>query len=157
MASCEMCGVSDQLLKEVRIAGTNMNLCSKCSVHGSQREDRGDISKTFYKKKRQDETQLDVVDDYISKINRALAKKGFNIHHLARAINIKESSLSKNLSSKIKLDITTARKIEDFLEIELVVESKKVKVEDYMDSEEEEEINSNSFGDLLLKKLNEKK
>ena len=103
MVACEMCGTDSSGLKEVRIAGTQMRVCNNCSRHGVSTEDKPAVSRTFYKKSRGEEIEFEVVENYASLVNSELGKKGINSHQLARAINVKESSLHKYLSSKIKI------------------------------------------------------
>jgi uncharacterized protein (TIGR00270 family) len=155
MVACEMCGTDSSTLKEVRIAGTQMRVCNNCSRHGVSTEGKAQVSRTFYKKKRGEEIEFDVVDNYASLINSELGKRGLTSHQLARTINVKESSLNKYLSNKIKIDIISAKKIETFLEITLTKEVQSVNVDDYMEEPEETESNS-SLGDLLMKQLKEK-
>lgn len=152
MASCELCGKSNVNTKPVKVAGTVMNVCSLCNSFGSSMEKKGPISHTFYKKVKEEEN-LVVCKNYSSLISSTLAKKNLTLHHLAKALNIKESTLNKAISGKIHLELETARRIEKFLEITLIEDAQPVRVDDYLLGEKEEEV-SNSLGDLLKKKLN---
>ena len=155
MGTCEMCGSDSSSLRDARVAGTEMKLCANCSKHGNIVEDRTAVSRTFYKKRRGEEIEFDVVENYASLINSELSKRNLNSHQLARAVNIKESSLHKYLSNKIKIDVLSAKKIETFLEITLTRQVESVNVSDYIEEEIQEDTSS-SLGDLLMKQLKEK-
>lgn len=154
MVACEMCGKDVPTLNNAVVAGTQMKVCSSCLRHGNSIEEKVEPSKTFYKKKKAQAIELAVVDNYASMINSELSKRSMNVQQLARAINIKESSLNKYLSNKIKIDVLTAKKIEKYLELSLTKEVESVNVQDYMDEESQEE--ASSLGDLLMKQLKEK-
>lgn len=155
MVACEMCGKDVPNLNNAVVAGTQMKVCSTCLRHGNSIEEKTEPSKTFYRKKKAEEIEFAVIDNYASLVNSELSKRSMNVQQLARAINIKESSLNKYLSNKIKIDVLTAKKIEKFLEIILTKEVESISVRDYMDDVQDEE--PTSLGDLLMKQLNEKK
>jgi len=147
MTSCEMCGKEGGLSK-VQVAGTKMNLCSSCSIHGKT-EEKSNSGVSFYKRKREEILEKEVVSNAVQLIQKKLSVKDMNVHHLARAINIKESSLQKYMSGKIKIDLQAASKIEFFLEIKITEEAKTVSVDDYLQEEDE----PLSLGDLIKKQL----
>jgi putative transcription factor len=159
MSSCELCGKETNKLYKVKIMGSILNVCSECSSKGTLIEEKKDLSKTFYHKRKNQEEDLEIIPNYVSLINSELTKRNLDIHKFARGINIKESILSKMLSGKLKLDIQTARKIENFLEIKLIekVEVKKstTQILEEMKKNEENE-KPLSLGDLIMQKLNEK-
>lgn len=146
-----MCG-KHAPLTATKVAGSTMQLCNSCKGHGSV-EKNVPTSKVFYKSKKELPKEH-VVDNYQSKIMKALSEKGYNAHQLARAISLKESSLNKFLTGKLHPDINTAKRIENFLEISLVEEStSQAPVEDFLVDDEEEQTGT-SLGDLLKKELN---
>lgn len=154
MGTCELCGKSSESLVNIKTAGTNMNVCYNCKNMGKETEKKE--NKTFmFKKNKYEQTQLDVVSNSLSLINSSLAKKGINLHQLARAINVKESSLNKYFSGKIKLDLDIARKLENFFEIKLLEEIETINPRDYMQNEDDENNSSQnlSLGDLIKKQL----
>jgi len=154
MASCEMCGVEISTPKKINVAGTQMSVCSSCSSKGNLVESEGPQSRIFYKRAKVEDV-FDVVSNYISIINRELAKKNLTVHQLARIINIKESSLNKYMSGKISLDVTTARKIESYFKIQLVVKvegKSDAEILDEMQRNEEEEKPQN-LADMILAKI----
>ncbi len=157
MAYCEMCGASTNKLSKTKVAGSLMNLCDNCSKLGSK-IDNPNLNRTFYIKKKIEEDNFDLVDNYSSKINSALSKRGITIHHLARALNIKESTLHKVLNNKFDLEIDLARRIEKFLEIKLVIEvsekDNSVNIEELTNIESEK--NNLNLADLIKQQLKNK-
>lgn len=147
MGSCELCGKQDVNLKQVKITGSVMKVCSSCASYGAVLEKKVDEKHIFYKKKKINE-EYTVVDNYSSLINSALAKKNLTIHHLAKTLNIKESTLNKVVLGKLQLDIDMAKRIEKFLEIKLVVIDEKKENFDYGDVMKENEERT-SLGDIL--------
>lgn len=152
MASCELCGKSNVSTKSSKVAGTLMNICENCSGYGSSvQKEPSNFSHTFYKKVKNDDENEEVCENYGSLINSALAKKNLNLHHLAKALNIKESTLNKAMTGKLHMEISMAKRIEKFLEISLVKSMKPVNVDDYLLDEKESQVTS--LGDLLKEKL----
>jgi len=97
---------------------------------------------------------LDVVSNYAALINATLSKKGLNLHQLARALNIKESTINKYTSGKLKPDVDTARKIQHFLEIKLLEEKEEVDTQDFMSRGDSSSL---SLGDMLKREMEKKK
>jgi len=75
-----------------------------------------------------------------------MQKKGIDIHILARATNIRDSTLTKYTTNKIKPDIESAKKIEKFLSIELV---KEFKNEIYEDNSKVQDLGTRTLGDMF--------
>ena len=122
----------------------------------TNRKELFQFNRTFkFKKNKYEKIQLDIVSNYLSLINSFLGKKGINLHQLARAVNVKESTLNKYFSGKIKLDIETAKKLENFFEIKLLEEVSEVNTADYMQSKDEDDDSNQSLslGDLIKKQL----
>jgi uncharacterized protein (TIGR00270 family) len=154
MASCEMCG-GDASLQPVKVAGSLMKLCSSCSVHGKSLQNET-TSVSFYKRKKEVK-EYQINDDAIETIQKKLSQKGWDVHQLARAISIKESTLQKYMTKKLKLDLENARKIEKFLEISLVSEVSSQSIEDFIEDEDTLESQAPSLGDMLKEQLNKNK
>lgn len=155
MGTCEMCG-KEATVVSAKVASSTMQLCSQCRKHGVEINEKPSHSKVFHKRKKS-ETQEVIVDDYGSRISKALHKKGLNSHQLARAINLKESSLHKFLCGKIQPEIDIAKKIEKFLEISLVQEKEiQSAPQDYL-IDDDEESSGTSLGDILKEQLKNKK
>ena len=149
METCEMCGTTKDSLFNIKVAGSNMKVCSNCKSMGTVIEKEKNYTHSFKKRTKLEKTSIEVIEKYAPIINRALAKKNYTVHQLARAINIKESSLQKYLTNKVHLDLDTARKLENFLEITLTEETTGQKID--MDSimENEDDKTPLSLGDLI--------
>lgn len=150
MVTCEMCGSTANSLFTVKIAGSNMSVCNSCKKMGKEVVNYDDyISHTF---KRRSKTKIteEVIPNFASKVQSAMAKKGLNVHQLARVVNIRESSLNQYLAGKIKPDILEAKKLEKFLDIILIeeVENDVIVTSNIMTSEDER-LSGNTIGDLL--------
>ena len=156
MTACEMCGNDVRSLTRIKIENSSMLVCNFCKPLGKQ-DYTTNKTHTFKKIKRTNESNYDVVSNYSNIIQSSLSKKGLNVKQLARATNIKESSLNNYLKGSIKLDIETAKKIQKFLEISLVYECEndsEVKTEDFINDENSQKL---SLGDLIQKQLNKNK
>jgi len=122
MGSCELCGKDSKKLIKVRIAGSEMKVCQNCKSKGKVLEEDNSVSShTFYHRKK-DRSQVDfiLIKNYVSLINSGMARKKLTPHHVSRAINIKESTLSKILTGKFKPEISIINKLEHFLDIKLI-------------------------------------
>lgn len=153
MTSCELCGTEVNSLTLVNIAGSTMKVCNKCKSSGKEVYSTSKAH-TFRRRVKSNDIQ-EVVNNYVSEIQRGMNKRGVDVHQLARVINIKESSLNNYLKGKIKPAIGDARKIEKFLEIKLVEDvSSDTNTDDYMS--EDESTQGTSLGDLIKKQLDKK-
>ena len=119
MVSCEMCGEQVNSLSNITVAGTAMQVCRNCTNLGKEVQEQKKAH-TFYRKQKGENTVEEVVENYASLINSALARKNLNHHQLAMALNIKESNLNKYLSNKLKPDLETIKKIATYLEINFI-------------------------------------
>lgn len=154
MESCELCGKVASLSK-AKVAGTTMQLCSSCKSHGVL-EKNNPKSKTFRKTSKDMSSEF-VVNNFHELISSALQKKGLNSHQLAKAINLKESSLHKFITGKLQPDIDTAKRIGSFLEIDLIESaSRSVDMDEFIVDEESDDEVTNSLGDLLKEQLKKK-
>ena len=130
MVTCELCGESSNNLVLTRIAGTNVKVCIKCSSLGKNIEPNLNKEHIFRHRLKEEEVKLQVVNNYSQLITNSMQKKGLDIHILARGTNIRESTLSKYVTNKMKPDIESARKIEKFLNVKLIEEFKNEIYED---------------------------
>jgi uncharacterized protein (TIGR00270 family) len=140
MASCEMCGKDTTSLKTSVVAGSTMSVCTHCSIMGSMKQ--GEEKKSHgFKRYTHDEVDLEIPTNYAQIIQQGINNKKLTPHQVARAVNVKESTLSHYLKAQIKPDIVMARKFESFLEIKLVYEvtKSKIDVEDYKVSQKDNE------------------
>ena len=156
MTACEMCGNDVKFLTRIKIENSSMLVCNFCKPLGKE-DYTTNKTHTFKKIKRSRKPNYDVVSNYAQIIQSSLSKKGLNVKQLARVTNIKESSLNNYLKGSIKLDIETAKKIQKFLETNLVYECENdsdVKTEDFINDESPQKP---SLGDLIQKQLNKNK
>lgn len=157
MVTCEMCGKDAENLNSVKVAGSLVRVCSNCRHLGKSQEVEGPISKSFFKKKNV-QVEMEVVPKYTSIITSTLAKKGLDLHQLARVISIKESTLNKFMSGKFAPELDIAKRIGHYLEIPLVRE-----VEVKSDSLVLEEMNKEdkyvpeNLADMIMRKMKEGK
>lgn len=152
MVACEMCGVDTSSLKDAVVAGSNVKVCNSCSSMGTMKNEDRKQTHSFTRRKREDEN-LEVSSDYVKIIREGISKKGLTPHQVARAVNIKESSLSNYLKGQIKPIIENARKLENFLGIKLVesVDGGNVSVDDFkVDSDDSSGL---SLGDMILNQM----
>lgn len=164
MGHCEFCGKESNSMVKVKIESSVMNACQSCSKLGKVvEEDRQVYSHTFtQKKKKIDKNNVEVVQDYSSKINTVMGKRGINMKQLANTLNIKDTTLQKYLSGKVKMDVDTARKFENYFEIKLTeeVDASSSNASEYMEEKslgaKGQENQADSLGDLLMRKLQEK-
>jgi len=154
MATCEMCGKETTALKASSVAGSNVMVCSSCCVMGTMKKNSERKSHSF-KKHKHDELNLEVASNYAQIIQQGINRKHLTPHQVARAVNVKESSLSHYLKGQIKPDILISKKFESFLGIKLVfeVEGSSVNVEDFKVTPDDNEADL-SLGDMLLNAMN---
>ena len=157
MSTCELCGKEVSKVTDIEVAGSKMRACDKCKKLGKiiEKDHKKDVQHSFMKKKKT-KVEREVVSDYDKILNKAISRKGLNIHQRAKALNIKESSLNKYFSGKIKPDLNSAIIIGRYLEVDLVEEREieDLDPEDFMDDDSGE---GQNLGDLLMKKLKEDK
>lgn len=153
MAVCELCGKIVDKTITIQVAGTNMQSCFACKGLGKEVDlaPQGKDAHSFYRRKKAN-VVMGVVENYSSVLNSALARKGLNLQQLARALNIKDSTLNKYFTGKLKPDVDTSRKLENFLEITILEEKEEVDPQDYLE-ESSEDSSTLSLGDLLKKQM----
>ena len=79
METCEMCGTTKEGLFEIKVAGSNMKVCSNCKNTGTVIEKEKIYSHSFKKRSKTEEISTEVIENYAPIINRALAKKNFTV------------------------------------------------------------------------------
>ena len=164
MGVCELCGKNTENLCRIKVAQSEMKACSSCKSMGKEVRSRTNNQVLNYKfnKRKRESISYEIVENYSSLLNKALSRKGIVLKQLARAINIKESTLNKYFTGKIKPDNIISRKLENYLDISLLQEAVETRVENYLvDENEDEDIDQAgmSLGDLLkvqLEKQNKK-
>jgi uncharacterized protein (TIGR00270 family) len=133
-----------------------MEVCNSCKGMGSEVSKYGANHSHTFRRKIKGQTTENIISNYNSEIQKGLNKKGLNVHQLAMAINIKESAITNYIKGNIKPAMTDAKKIQHFLEIELVEEVEtSTSNEDYL--VEENSSQPLSLGDLIKKQMENKK
>ena len=150
MVSCELCGKETNSLTSIKVAGSTVRACSSCRHLGKRVQEQGPQSHTFKKTKKTYAPTQEVVSNYAQAIQQGLSKKNINTHNLAKTLNIKESSLQKYLTSKVKPDLEVAKKIQTFLEITLIVEQNEPSPDAYF-LEEKASDDEPTLADLIKK------
>lgn len=151
MVICEITGKETKNPVKIQLAGSILTVDRSQQHLGKLiEEQKRDVSHTFYKSKKKQEEVGDVVSNYFSLISKALAQKQLTAKHAARAVNIKESTLQKYVSGKLKPDTNHAKILEKFLGITLFEEHKESKNESFdVNSVMTEESSGNTLGDLI--------
>lgn len=156
MGTCELCGSQTEKLFAIRVAGTDMKVCSNCRSMGKSLETAPSKMHTFRHNVKNQKIE-EVVSDYVKIVSSAISKRGLNLHQLARAVNIKESTLNKYMTSKLKPDVADAKKLEKFLEINIIEEVENSSSYEDLLVDEKESSAGSTLGDLLEKQLKELK
>ncbi|MCA9486473.1 TIGR00270 family protein [Candidatus Woesearchaeota archaeon] len=155
MATCELCGATYETLQAVKVTGATMMVCNNCKSHGKSMELEQERSHHFRRHSATTRIEEEVVSDYAKLIQKAMTKKGWNLHQLARAASIKESSIKNYLLSKLKPDLQTAKQLEKTLDISLTQEASSSGETQSFSSEKDEA--PLTLGDMLLKQLEKEK
>jgi len=92
-------------LVKVRTDGSVVNACENCSKVGMVVEEKNRTvhSHTFSRRKTQERVNYEVISNYASLINSQMGKRGINMKQLANTLNIKDTTLQKYLSNKVKI------------------------------------------------------
>lgn len=147
MVTCELCGDSAISVTLTKIAGTNMKVCDKCKNMGKSLEPQKDQEHIFRHRLKEEDAKIEVISDFSQKINSAMQKKSLNLHQLAKSTNIRESTINKYITNKIKPDLENARKIEKILDIKLTEEFKNNNISDNFNVKEDN--TPKTLGDLM--------
>lgn len=118
MTECEICG--KEAVKRAEIDGATVNVCGECASYGKV------LPEPVRRKIKQDQAMPDssryVDPDYPKLVKEAREKKEMKIEELARHINEKESVISRLETGHLSPPLNLARKLENFLEIKLILE-----------------------------------
>ena len=153
MVNCEMCGSDVNSVVNIRVAGSIVRACSSCKSMGKEVDGPsvGQSSHTFYKKSRNNLGEESVVENYASILSSAISRKGLNTHQAARLTNIKESTLNKFLTSKLKPDVDIAKRLERFFEITLLERVSGGSVDSFINDDKSSNL---TLGDMIRDQLN---
>ncbi|MEA3398913.1 MAG: multiprotein bridging factor aMBF1 [Patescibacteria group bacterium] len=162
MADCEMCGTSSKLTKIKVENNLTMNVCSNCSKFGTAlRETKGKqfANKSFGHQKRNSESDEEsfIIQNYGKLIKSARESRNLEPETFAKQLNEKESILLKIESGNYKPGFPLAKKLERFLNIQLIKKRSRSKLkENYDESRNKNDSNISSnltFGDILKKAM----
>lgn len=159
MVICEITGKETKNPVKIKVAGTILTVDISQKHMGELIDSKKGQSSHTFTRRIKTQVNEEVVENFQSTINKELARKKLNLHQLARMINIKESTLNKIFSGKIKPDLELARKLERFFEVTLVEEVESSSNDFSLDDVMVDDSSSNSgftLGDLI-KKAGEKK
>ncbi|MBW2979835.1 multiprotein bridging factor aMBF1 [Candidatus Woesearchaeota archaeon] len=126
MPNCDMCGEETENLVVASIECVELTVCSKCTKFGkvvrrARPEIKEEKTKNIKKKELQREKFIQiVVPDYNIRIKNAREKLGLKQEDFAKNINEKVSLVHNIESGKFEPSMELARKIERFLQIQLV-------------------------------------
>jgi putative transcription factor len=145
MGNCEICGKRFENLTKAVVEGVMVDVCNECSRYGKVVPVRKPLiePKRVINVKTQSVYE-DIIDDYSSVIKNAREKKGLKQEELAKNVAEKESVIHKIENNSMKPTIKLAKKLEQFLGINLTEEV-----------EEKKDVNLNlkdsglTIGDLL--------
>lgn len=151
MVICEITGKETNKPVKIRVGGAILTVDISQKHMGTPVDDAPARSHTF-KRRTKSQTVEEVVPNFQSLVNKELAKRDLNLHQLARMLNLKESTLNKMFSGKIKPDVATAKKLGSFFDTSLV-EEKESGSFDYSDLMDDSESSGTTLGDLIKKQL----
>ena len=119
MAECEICG--SEASKRAEIDGATVNVCVECAKYGKVLPEPVEIKK---KPPAEIDSSKYIDPSYPKIIKQAREGKGLKIDELAKRLNEKESVISRLETGQLSPDLQLAGKLENFLEIKLVLEYK---------------------------------
>ncbi len=146
---CDMCGSEEQLFN-TKLEGAEMQVCKSCSNYGEV------ISKvTKAKEKKEDKSEVReeperskvitvIKDGYPEMIKSERESRGLKQEEMAHKIGEKESVIHHLETGRMEPSIDLARKVEKFLDIELVDE-----YEEKLEREQKSTSKSMTIGDMV--------
>lgn len=116
-----MCGKEAILLK-VLVEGSTLNVCETCSRHGKILENIDNNTERRHISKIAIEPQIayEIIADYSERIKKAREQLNLKQEDLAFKIAEKVAEIHKLESNRIKPSFKLARKLEKFLNIQLI-------------------------------------
>lgn len=133
--NCDMCGKETRLFK-TDVEGSVLNLCKGCSKFGKvvsvveEKKKEKEIKRIVPSKVKEtkgEEVVLTIVSGYGEIIKRKREQLGINQEDFAKKINEKKALIHKIEINQFEPPIDLARKIEKFLNIELIEQQELVK------------------------------
>ena len=155
---CDMCG-KDSVLKEVKIEGVVMNVCSACSKYGQvinkpnyNSKKYAKFNSNYSKNKRNDLEQKDsLVSNYGLLIKNKREKLGMKQEDLAKMLSEKESLIHRIEASSPAIGFGLAKKIQRALKIKLIQDNTQDKAT--VSSVNKENDQNMTLGDLIKSKM----
>ena len=159
---CEMCGAESEVLLSRNISSSVLQLCSSCSLLGSEPTFRESIGNRAYvaevmkkraKKSRYESIDTDemmLVNDYGNLITKARENLKLTISELAERISEKKSIIGTIERGKLRPEEKLVRKLESFLKIKL-----EERIQDESNFSTKSDSKSLTMGDLLKKAMEE--
>jgi len=141
-----MCGKATELVSCI-IEGCEMSVCNSCAKYGAVQEFARSFTPKRAEKMQTAESEEIVIADSAAKVKNARESKKLTQEQLAKAIAEKESVIHRIESGNMVPSISTARKLERFLDIKLVERAEEEKAVFAAPSSE-----GFTIGDLLVKK-----
>ncbi|PIZ52034.1 TIGR00270 family protein [Candidatus Woesearchaeota archaeon CG_4_10_14_0_2_um_filter_33_13] len=129
MAVCEMCG-KDAYLSSVNVEGVELKVCPNCSKYGTKNPslERRFNSRDRFKQDKssnRQEVEWKIIENFSILLKKARDEKHFTQEQFAKFINERESVLQKWENGDLKPRIDVARKLEQILNLNLVVKDNK--------------------------------
>lgn len=125
---CEMCGEEKLHLYKAIVEESILSVCDRCKKFGEvlsiekPKIEEPKQEKQKPKPKLEEEKQEIIVDDYSWKVRKAREEKGMTQEELAKALAEKESVIHKIESNQMVPSLQLAKKLEQFLRIDLIEE-----------------------------------
>ena len=150
MEDCNLCGKKVHKLFNCRIEDSVLMVCRNCAESGAIIKKPRIMSAS---RRNEIVSAESIVFDYASKIKRARENKNLSIELLATKLKEKESIIHRIEQGKFNPPIELAKKIERVLRISLM----DVGAQSNDDFENKSNSGALTLGDLLSKKLKDKK
>lgn len=114
--NCDICG-KEAVLRKALIERCILNVCEDCVGHGVELEDKKKVENISKK----EEIVESIIPDYQTRIKTRREELNLNQKQLALEINEKESVIHLIETGKLSPQINTAKKLENFLKISLII------------------------------------
>lgn len=161
---CELCGKYIEEGKKVKIEGSTVVTCNKCSSYGEvvekvkmpqekKKPPSPPTKKEISREELKIEKEEEVIEDFPEKIKKGRAKKDMKQEKLGKKINEPASLIRRMESGKFKPSPDLARKIEKALGIKLLKEYEEADFGDKGTSSKREL----TLGDMVVVKKKEDK
>lgn len=127
MEECELCGRQTKDIYVLSVENVELRACASCAkgkkvIRTELDRARTSTSAKNVRPKRISDEDLELMDDYATKIRQAREKMKLPIKVLAEMINEKEHLILRIEENKTKPDIALTKKLEKFLKIKLTEE-----------------------------------